>query len=211
MLVRIHTLNLDWPEDAMENVVDWVCAMRVSQYIYPLLNHFRSPVRDRHWTITLLALLDAAALRMTTVVGGRNMAMVRVLAQGADTFQALKMSEISRTAGGTSEGAMLSWAIEESLLNEAEDGLAPDAGITRAEWDHAVEFMVSHGVEVVADRDAAYRAFCRVRRHYVDPAYFLTNQLSAINAPWSGPRHPAFEFPLVYPLVARKWFAAAKA
>ena len=211
MLVRIHDLNLDWPADAVENVVDWVCAMRVSQYIYPLLNHFRSPVRDRHWTVTLLALLDAAALRMTTVVGGRNMAMVRVLAQGADTFQALKMSEISRTAGGTSEGAMLSWAIEESLLNEAEDGLAPDAGITRAEWDNAVEFMVFHGVEVVADRDAAYKAFCRVRRHYVDPAYFLTNQLSAINAPWSGPRHPAFEFPLVYPLVARKWFAAAKA
>lgn len=211
MLVRIHILKLDWPEDAVESVIDWICAMRVSQYVYPLLNHFRSPVRDRHWTVTLLALLDAAALRMTAMAGGRNMAMVRVLAQGADTFHALKMSEVSRTAGGTSEGAMLSWAIEESLLTESEDGLPPDAGITRAAWDQAVDFMVSNGVEVVADRDAAYKAFCRVRRHYVAPAYFLTNQLSAVKAPWTGPRHPAFEFPLVYPLVARKTLATEQA
>jgi hypothetical protein len=185
--------------------------MRVSQYIYPLLNHFRSPVRDRHWTVTLLALMDAAALRLTTIAGGRNMDMVRILAQGADTFHALKMSEMSCTAGGTSEGAMLSWAIEESLLTEADSGLAPGPGITRAEWDAAVDFMVSHGIEVVADRDAAWKAFGRVRGHYVEPAYFLTNHLSAINAPWSGPRHPAFEFPLVYPRIARKTFAPAAA
>lgn len=135
--------------------------------------------------------------------------MVRVLAQGADTFHALKMSEVSRTAGGTSEGAMLTWAIEESLLGDRCEGLAPDPGITRAEWDQTVDFMVSHGIEVVEDRQAAWEAFSRVRRHYVEPAYFLTSHLSAINAPWSGPRHPAFEFPLVYPRIARSTFAPA--
>jgi len=207
LLVRMHALKVDWPPDAVEKSIDWLCGMRVSQYIYPLLNHFRSPVRDRHWAVTLLALLDAAALRLTTVAGGRNMDMVRLLAQGADTFHALKMSEMSRTAGGESEGAMLTWAIEESLMAEADGSPVPDPGITRAEWDQAVDFMVAQGVEVVADREAAWRAFCRVRRHYVEPAYFLTNHLSAINAPWSGPRHPAFEFPLVYPRIARKTFA----
>ena len=102
MLVRMRALKVDWPADAVDKAIEWLCAMRVSQYIYPLLNHFRSPVRDRHWTITLLALLDAAALRLTTVAvaGGRNMDMVRILAQGADTFHALKMSEDSRTTGG---------------------------------------------------------------------------------------------------------------
>lgn len=209
MLVRLKVLQLDMTEDALERITEWICAMRVSQYIYPLLNHFRSPVRDRHWSVTLLALLDAAALRLTTVAGGRSMSMVRILGQGADTLHALKMSEISRTAGGTSEGAMLTWAIEESLLGENEAGLAPDAGITRQEWDQALDFMVSQGIEVVEDREAAWKAFCRVRRHYIEPAYFLTNHLSAINAPWSGPRHPAFEFPLVYPLIARKIFTPA--
>ena len=209
MLVRLRILQENWQPDAVEKVIDWLCAMRISQYIYPLLNHFRSPVRDRHWTVTLLAVMDAAALRLTTVAGGRNMDLVRVLAQGADTFHALKMSEISRTAGGTSEGAMLTWAIEESLLGDRCEGLAPDPGITRAEWDQTVDFMVSHGIEVVEDRQAAWEAFSRVRRHYVEPAYFLTNHLSAINAPWSGPRHPAFEFPLVYPRIARNTFAPA--
>ncbi len=207
MLVRLRVLQENWQPDAVEKVIDWLCAMRVSQYIYPLLNHFRSPVRDRHWTVTLLAVMDAAALQLTTVAGGRNMDMVRVLAQGADTFHALKMSEISRTAGGTSEDAMLTWAIEESLLSDRGEGLAPDPGITRAEWDQTVDFMVSHGIEVVEDRQAAWEAFSRVRRHYVEPAYFLTSHLSAINAPWSGPRHPAFEFPLVYPRIARNTFA----
>lgn len=207
MLVRLRILQESWQPDAVEKVIDWLCAMRVSQYIYPLLNHFRSPVRDRHWAVTLLAVMDAAALRLTTVAGGRNMDMVRVLAQGADTFHALKMSEISRTAGGTSEDAMLTWAIEESLLGDRGEGLAPDPGITRAEWDRTVDFMVSHGIEVVEDRQAAWEAFSRVRRHYVEPAYFLTSHLSAINAPWSGPRHPAFEFPLVYPRIARNTFA----
>ena len=209
MLVRLRGLQENWQSDAVEKVIDWLCAMRISQYIYPLLNHFRSPVRDRHWTVTLLAVMDAAALRLTTVAGGRNMDMVRVLAQGAATFHALKMSEISRTAGGTSEGALLTWAIEESLLGDRCEGLAPDPGITRAEWNQTVDFMVSHGIEVVEDRQAAWEAFSRVRRHYVEPAYFLTSHLSAINAPWSGPRHPAFEFPLVYPRIARNTFAPA--
>lgn len=211
MLVRLQVLKLDWPTDAVETAINWLCSMRVSQYIYPLLNHFRSPVRDRHWSVSLLALLDAAALRLTTVEGERNMNLVRILAQGADTFQALKLSEISRTAGGVSEGAMLTWAIEESLLAEPGDGPVPDPGITRAEWDRALDFMASHGVQVLADRDAAWKAFCRVRAHYVESAYFLTRHLSAINAPWSGPRHPAFDFPLIYPRMARSAFTTAGA
>lgn len=207
MVVRLHTLQLDWPTDAVEKSIDWLCAMRVSQYVYPLLNHFRSPVRDRHWTVTLLALLDAAAIRLTAVGGAKNTDLVRVLAQGADTFHALKLSEISRTQGGDSEGAMLTWAIEEELMAATDDEPVPDAGITRVEWDKVLDFMAAHGVELLPDREASWKAFCRARAHYVGPAYFLTSHLSAIKAPWSGPRHPAFDFPLVYPRISRKHFA----
>lgn len=207
MVVRLHTLQLDWPTDSVEKSIDWLCAMRVSQYVYPLLNHFRSPVRDRHWTVTLLALLDAAAIRLTAIGGAKNTDLVRVLAQGADTFRALQLSEISRTQGGVSEGAVLSWAIEEELMAAADDAPAHDPGITRGEWDQALDFMAAHGVELLPDREASWKAFCRARAHYVGPAYFLTSHLSAIKAPWSGPRHPAFDFPLVYPRIARKHFA----
>ncbi len=211
MTVRLHTLQVGWTPDALDQSTNWVCAMRVSQYLYPLLNHFRSPVRDRHWTVSLLALLDAAAIRLTCLSGGRDLNVLRLLAQGADTFHALKLSEVARTSGGVSEGAMLTWVIEEKLLADADDRPVPDPGITRDEWDKGMDFMAAQGVDVRSDRDAAWRAFCRVRCYYVEPAYFLTNHLSAINAPWSGPRHPSYEFPLVYPRIASKYFAPSRA
>jgi hypothetical protein len=211
MTVRLHTLQVEWTPDALDQNTDWVCAMRVSQYLYPLLNHFRSPVPDRHWTVSLLALLDAAAIRLTCLSAERDLNVLRLLAQGADTFHALKLSEIARTSGGSCEGAMLTWVIEEKLLADADDGPVPDPRITRDEWDKAMDFMAAQGVELRSDRDAAWRAFCRVRCYYVEPAYFLTSHLSAINAPWSGPRHPSYEFPLVYPRIARKFFAPSRA
>jgi len=211
MIVRLHMLKVDWPEDAIDQTVDWLCAMRVSQYLYPLLNHFRAPVRDRHWAVTVLGLLDAAAIRLTCLAGQRDLNVVRLLAQGSDTLHALKLSEIARTAGGVSEGAMLTWVIEEKLLGDMDDAAVPDPGITRDDWEKAMDFMASHGVELRSDRDAAWRAFCRVRCYYVEPAYFLTSHLSAINSPWSGPRHPAYDFPLVHPRIARKTFAPAAA
>jgi len=211
MIVRLHILKMDAATSAVDQSIDWICAMRVSQYIYSLLNHFRSPVRDRHWCVTLLALLDAANIRLTCVAGGTKEEYVRLLAQGADTFHALKLSEVSCTAGDVAEGAMLTWMIAEQLVAAESTGPIPDPGITRTEWDQAMDFMASHGVEVLADREAAWKAFCHVRCHYVGPAYFLADHLSAIKAPWSGPRHPAFDFPLVYPRIARRTFAAETA
>lgn len=207
MVVRLRKLQLEIDPDGAGQVINWICAMRVSQYIYPLLNHFRSPVRDRHWTVTLLATLDAAAIRLAAVDAEMNMDLVRVLAQGADACHALRASELSRTKGGEAEGAMLTWMIEESLLVQCDDHVAPDPGITRAEWDRAMAFLTSHGIELLPDRDASWRAFCRVRQHYAAPAYFLTRHLDAVHAPWSGPRDQAFDFPLVWPLMARKAFA----
>ena len=206
MVVRMRKLQLETDPDSAGHCINWICAMRVSQYIYPLLNHFRSPVRDRHWAVTLLATLDAAAIRLAAVDPEMNMDLLRVLAQGADACHALRASEMSRTTGGDAEGAMLTWLIEESLLAQSDVYPAPDPGITRAEWDRGMDFLTSHGVELRPDRDASWRAFCRMRQHYVGPAYFLTRHLNAVHAPWSGPRDQAFDFPLVWPLMARKVF-----
>lgn len=206
MVVRMRNLQLETEQGSVGKCIDWICAMRVSQYIYPLLNHFRSPVRDRHWAITLLATLDAAAIRLTAIDKEVDMNLVLILSQGAETFRSLKASEIARTAGGESEGTMLTWMIEEKILAAKQDGPLPDPGISRADWDRAMEFLISCGIELQPDRDSSWRAFCRVRTHYAEPAYFLTSHLGAIRAPWSGPRHPSFDFPVVWPLMARKVF-----
>jgi hypothetical protein len=124
-------------------------------------------------------------------------------------LHALKLSEISRTSGEVGQSAMITWIVGEKLLRMDENGPTPDPGITREEWDEAMRFLAFHGVTLKTDTDAAWKVFCHIRSQYVEPAYFLTTHLSAVNAPWSGPRHPAFEFPLIRPLLAREFFAGA--
>jgi hypothetical protein len=208
-VVRLHKLQTTMDAGEAGKCVDWICAMRVSQYIYPLLNHFRSPVRDRHWAVSLLSILDAAAIRIAAIDSEPNMDLLRILAQGADALHALKLSEISRTSGEVGQSAMITWIVGEKLLRMDENEPTPDPGITREEWDEAMRFLAFHGVTLKPETDAAWKVFCHIRSQYVEPAYFLSHHLSAVNAPWSGPRHPAFEFPLIRPLLAREFFAGA--
>ena len=209
MVVRLHRLEATVDAGEAGKCVDWICAMRVSQYIYPLLNHFRSPVRDRHWAVSLLAILDTAAIRVAAIDPEPDMDLVRILAQGADALHALKLSEVSSTGHDDGQSAMMTWIIGEKMLHPDKNEPLPDPGITRAEWDEAMRFLTTYGIALKPDADLAWRIFCRIRGQYVEPAYFLTNHLAAVNAPWSGPRHPAFEFPLIRPILARKFFAGS--
>lgn len=208
MVARVHKLRGPLPDDEANKCVDWICAMRVSQYIYPLLNHFRSSVSNRHWVVTLLSILDAMAIRVAAIDGKLAADAARILAQGAVAFQALKKSEVSRTNGADSDEAEATWVIEEEMLRARPGTTVPEAGISRTQWDEAMEFLVASGVVLQADREAAWQIFCRIRSYYFEPAYFLANHLSAVNAPWSGPRHPAFDFPPAWPWLARKVFAS---
>lgn len=204
MVVRMHKLKLPTGASSIESSVEWICSLRVSQYIQPMLNHFRSPVRNRHWVVTLLALLDAAAIRLTAIDRDKDPSLVRLIAEGADAFEALRLSEASGTATISDQGAMITWSIEEVILGEGKGTPASDPCLTREEWDHAMAFMESYGVPLAADREAAWESFCRVRSTYAQTACFLAMHLSAVRAPWSGPRHPSFDFPLVLPRLARE-------
>lgn len=208
MVARVHKMQTPPTGDESGKCVQWICAMRVSQYIYPLLNHFRSPVRDRHWVVTLLTILDATAIRVSAIEGKLATDTTTVLAQGAAAFEALRASEISQTSRVRAESAMISWVIEEKIDAPKSGARIPECGITRKEWDEAMEFLSANGVTLLPDRDASWRTFCRIRSYYYEAAYFLANHLSAIHAPWSGPRHPSFDFPLERPWLARRFFAA---
>jgi len=67
-------------------------------------------------------------------------------------------------------------------------------------------FLAANNIALLPDREASWQVFSRIRARYFEPAYFLAQHLSAVNAPWSGPRHPAYDFPLAWPLMARKVF-----
>ena len=210
-VARLQRLGGALNDDEVADCVQWICAMRVSQYIYPLLNHFRSPVRNRHWVATLLAILDATAIRAAAIEGNISTSSARLLAQGAQAFRSLKDSEISRTSSADSESNVVTWMIEEEIMGTKPGEGVPDCGISRAEWDQAMELLAANDVALLPDRDAAWEIFSRIRARYFEPAYFLAEQLSAVNAPWSGPRHPAYDFPQEWPYLARHYFAKDKA
>lgn len=206
-VARLQQLEGALSEDEVADCIQWICAMRVSQYIYPLLNHFRSPVRDRHWVATLLAVLDATAIRAAAIEGNVSTSSGRLLAQGTQAFLSLKDSEISRTSSTDSESHVVTWMIEEEMMGTKPGGVAPECGVSRAEWDQAMEFLVANRIALLSDRDAAWQIFSRIRARYFEAAYFLAEKLSAVNAPWSGARHPAYDFPREWPRLARQYFA----
>jgi len=206
MVARVHRLQIAWSDGEVSRCVDWVCTMRMNQYIFPLLNHFRSPVRDRHWTVTLLAIMDGVALQATVIEGKLSTSTARLLAQGAQTFRSLRAIEMSRIVSTEGENSIVGWLFEEQMMGAQSSGAVPDSGIQRADWDQAMDFLAAQGVPLLPDRESSWRAFSRIRSYYFEPAYFLAKHLSAVNAPWSGQRHPAFEFPRAWPELARRFF-----
>ena len=205
MIVRSRRVNDTPTVGAVERWVGWMCALRVNQYIYPLLNHFRSPTPNRHWVTSLLALLDASAIRITALDEETEPSLVRFLAEGANTMHMLQRSETARHARSDDADDVTAWRFESEIL-KSDQAPAGDPGITREEWDAAMKFLADNGVPLKADREAAWETFSRMRAHYAQPACLLADELFAPPAPWSGPRPcmRRFKSRTVWPQLARE-------
>ena len=207
-LVRLHRLGTTIDDSDISACIDWLCTLRVNQYIYPLLNHFRSPSPRRHWVTTLLALCDAAAIRLANSNGTRNLHLVRLIAEGSETFHVLLESELARTHRQAPDLAITSWRLERSILDESQPTKTiSDPGISRQEWDWAMDFLTANGLATNPDRQASWQSFCALRSLYAGQANFLAEYLHAVPAPWS--RHsqkntpPRFE--TIFPQLAHEY------
>lgn len=75
----------------VEEWIDWASDLRMAHSINPILNYFRSPSPRRSWVVSLLAVLDAANLRLTTMRRQElNSAMVRLVSEGTQTMAAVR-------------------------------------------------------------------------------------------------------------------------
>jgi hypothetical protein len=187
MVVRTRRVGDTPTANDVEGWISWMCAMRVNQYIYPLLNHFRSPVPSRHWVTSLLALLDAVAIRLSAMDEQPLPSLVRFLAEGANTMHMLRRSETAFRTKPDNTTDITAWRFESEILSSTGPAEG-DPCVTRAEWDAAMDFLAANKVSLQADREAAWNTFARLRAHYAPPACFLADTLFAVPAPWSGPR-----------------------
>jgi len=190
LLVRLQRLGTAIEDADIPGWLDWLCTLRVNQYIYPLLNHFRSPFPHRHWVVTLLALCDAAAIRLANSKESRNLHLVRLIAEASETFHLLRDSELGRTHRQASAGSITSWRLERSILEGIPASETPqDPGITRHDWGWAMDFLSANGVTTNPDREASWGIFCALRSLYAAPACFLAEYLHAVPAPWTRSSH----------------------
>lgn len=204
--------------------IDWASDVRMTQSANPILNQYRSGSSRRNWVISCLAVLDAAALGISTVRGVPvTSGAIRWLAEGSQTLAVLRHHELQSgglrskdTVARDTRPAHDVWpnatvgerAVVEAIAGDshrsgwrsATDDASIGAGLTRDEWDHGCDVMRRAGIDLVDDLDTAWQQFSELRQAYAASAVSLAQSIYAVRAPWSGTRTP--ETPTVWPVLA---------
>ena len=162
----------------------WITDLRIGQQASPVLAHFRSPDPLRHWTITMLAILDATALALSLGLVRQRGAAICCVSEGTLTLGVLNRKRLD-----------LEWrnlTIERTVIGILESSgdrtvVAP-AGLDDEDWAKAVGLLTATGVADERDLEQARPKFEAMRALYIDDAMALARSLHSVRAPWSGPR-----------------------
>jgi hypothetical protein len=163
VLERMHHLNAVWVEWER-----WFVDVEETHTSLPALVYFRSPQADHHWTTAAGAVLDGAALSVSTVDIERDVEAEFCIRAG---YLCLRR-------------------IADFFRLPYDPDPTPDAPISvgREEWEVAVDFLASKGVPIKTDRDQAWRDFSGWRVNYDAVLVALANVTSAPPAEWSSDR-----------------------
>ena len=192
----------------------WAANLRLTHTAYPILLRVRSQRATRHYLVSLLAVLDSAALRVAVQPGASHEAEFRILLLGSQALHELHGYGFAERRGPwrrphepPEQWILPEWnaqrlAVHQAIERDSIRGLsivgyvrgmpAPSAlDLPREEFDAAVAQLATSGYPLDNDPDAAWQAFARARAMYERPAYDMLHALNATPAPWSGPRIPA--------------------
>jgi len=146
----------------------WAADLTESHVNYPWLLSFRSPYPRRSWVVSLLAVMDAAALQLALAPSTAPSAARHCLRTGFLGLRAL--------AGVFGFRPLSDPRPDDSIM------------LTYEEFDEAVDRLEAVGFPVERPRQQAWRHFRGWRVNYEAAAYFLADQVVAVPAPWSGKR-----------------------
>jgi hypothetical protein len=172
MLIRYH--RIEGVGDRLRGVWQtwegWFVDIEESHTSFPILVFFRSPQPQQSWIIAAGVLLDTAAMWQAAVEHPIDPNVQLCLRAG---FQALRR-------------------IGDQFNITYDDDPAPDDPITisRSEWNVLVDEMDAAGVPIIADRDAAWRAWQGWRVNYDTVLLDLARLAEAPPVPWVSDRTP---------------------
>ena len=88
-------------QDRLANIftswTQWSADVRLAQTLYPPLSRMRSAIAERHWLISLLAVVDAAALSNALNSKGPRVQALSLIEEGSLTMNALLAVELSQS------------------------------------------------------------------------------------------------------------------
>jgi hypothetical protein len=163
----------------------WAADVAESHTTYLPLVRFRSPRPLSSWVISLLAVLDSAALILTLAPEEAPTVPARLCLRGG--FQCLGR-------------------IAQAMGFDVPEEANPDAGITLTyeEFGDAVRRMGKVGFQMTRDPAEAWPQFVGWRVNYEHTAYRIAEAIDAVPALWSGPRRrPTPQIPPIRPAAGR--------
>jgi hypothetical protein len=162
-LERMGELGVVWTEWER-----WFVDVEETHSSLPALVFFRSPQPDHNWVTAAGAVLDSAALTLSTVDWPRDV-----------------QAEFCLRAGYLCLRRIAAFFKIPFDPDPAPDG---PISVTREEWDAVVHELEGKGVPLKADRDQAWRDFAGWRVNYDTVLLALVNIVAAPTAPWSSDR-----------------------
>lgn len=98
LLARVSLLGTeDRLVDIFQTWTRWSADVRLAQTLYPPVSRMRSAIAERHWLISLLAVLDAAALTNALNSKGPRVHALSLIEEGSLTMNALLSVELSQS------------------------------------------------------------------------------------------------------------------
>ena len=146
----------------------WAAEVAESHISYPSLLRFRSPAVATSWIISLLAVLDAAALHLALAPSDAPMQARLCVQMG---FSALR--QIARSL---------------KIPFNADPMPNDPISISIGEFALVVEMLRGAGFPIERSTEEAYRHFAGWRVNYEALAHRLSYEVDAVPAPWSGTR-----------------------
>jgi hypothetical protein len=146
----------------------WAADVAESHANYPVLVRFRSPRALSSWLVSLLAIMDSAA-------------MLLALRPSQDRIEPRRALRMGFTALGEI-GAALGMAVDTDPNPDA------DISLSFEEFAAAVDQLAGVGFPMERTAAEAWPHFKGWRVNYERLAYALACRVDAVPAPWSGPR-----------------------
>jgi hypothetical protein len=169
LLTRFSRLKrVDKLTDLWETWETWFAEVEESHTSFLALTFFRSPQSDHSWVTAAGAVLDAASLRISAL-----------------DFPPDPQANLCIRAGYIALNRLAAnFGFSLAVAPSPDDPIS----VGREEFDEVCDRLEDAGVPVLADRDAAWRAFAGWRVNYDTALLALAALTLAPDAPWSGDR-----------------------